>query len=459
MINFDSQPPGPGPRGNQRVYQVSELNRNIKALLEDKFPFIWISGEISNFRRPSSGHCYFSLSDQAGQISAVMFRVQAGALKFRPEDGMTIVGLGRVSVYEPRGTYQIILEFMQPQGVGALQIAFEQLKEKLAKEGLFDDHHKRPLPLLPKKISVVTSPTGAAVRDFINVAGRRFPNLPIEVVPAAVQGVRAPAEIRRAILFLNKLKNTDIIVLSRGGGSIEDLCAFNDEKLARAIFASRIPVVSAVGHETDFTIADFVADLRAPTPSAAAEITVPARSELEKQLSFLKQKLYQNTFNRLLINKKQVGMLTARIIHPKRRLQDLRLRLDDNSARLARLIDQRIKRECERLEHLQRMFMQASPVKTMAHQKQRLLELKRDLIGQMASMIRQRQSMAARHADMLEALNPMSVLKRGYSITRKLPQKSIVRSYRRIKIGQPLEIVLSSGRLTVSVDEKQPPPE
>ena len=457
MINLESH--SQSPHASQHVYQVGELNRKIKALLEERFSFVWISGEISNFKTPSSGHCYFSLNDSTGQIGAVMFRVQARALKFRPEDGMTVVGLGRISVYEPRGTYQIILEFMQPQGAGALQIAFEQLKEKLAKEGLFDARHKQPLPLLPKKISVVTSPTGAAVRDFINVAGRRFPNLHVEVVPVAVQGVRAPAEITRAITLLNTLNNTDVIVLARGGGSIEDLCAFNDEALARAIFASRIPIVSAVGHETDFTIADFVADLRAPTPSAAAEIAIPAKSELKKQVSFLKQKLYQIAANQLVINKKQINMLRARIVHPKRRLQDLRLRLDDKTARIARLIDRRIKRDRERLEHGRRLFMQAAPLKALAHQKERTLKLKRDLINQISTIIQQRQAATARHTDMLDALNPMAILKRGYSITRKLPQESIVRSHRQVKIGQPLEILLASGRLTVSVDEKQPPSE
>ena len=251
---------------------------------------------------------------------------------------MTVVGLGRVSVYEPRGTYQVIFEFLEPQGVGALQIAFEKLKQKLFDEGLFDDRHKTALPVLPEKISIITSPTGAAIRDFINVAQRRFPNLPLEVVPVTVQGVRAPGEIMHAINRLNAIGTSDIIVLARGGGSIEDLCAFNDEALARVIFSSPIPIVSAVGHETDFTIADFVADLRAPTPSAAAEIAVPAKDELRDRLHFLKQKLYQSSVSQLKLLNKQVDSLSLRIVHPKRRLQDWRLRLDDHTSRMTLLI-------------------------------------------------------------------------------------------------------------------------
>jgi exodeoxyribonuclease VII large subunit len=446
----------PQNQSRQHVYQVSELNQKIKQLLEEALPFIWISGEISNFKTPSSGHCYFTLKDPHSQISAVIFRIQARALKFRPEDGMSVVGLGRISVYEPRGAYQVILEYMEPQGVGALQIAFEKLKQKLADEGLFDARHKTPLPLLPKKISIVTSPTGAAVRDFINVAQRRFPNLPLEVVPVTVQGARSPAEIMRAIRMLNEIGTTQVIVLARGGGSIEDLCAFNDEALARTIFASRIPIVSAVGHETDFTIADFVADLRAPTPSAAAEITVPAKNELQEQLLFVNQKLYQNIKSLLKILTKQFDSISSRILHPKRKLEDLRMRLDDYTMRMTVLLREWLKRDKERVEIRHRMLMHGSPAKTVTREKERVMALQQAMVGQVSQLIRQRQADMTRHMDMLEALNPMAILKRGYSITRSLPDRSIVRNANKVNIGQSLEILLGNGQLTVSVDGKPP---
>ena len=446
----------PGRQARQHIFQVSELNRKIKILLEEKFSFVWISGEISNFRTPASGHCYFTLKDQASQISAVIFRVQAQALKFNPEDGMTIIGLGRISVYEPRGSYQVIFEYMEPQGVGALQIAYEKLKQKLSDEGLFDAQHKKPLPFLPKKISIVTSPTGAAIRDFIKVAQRRFPNLPLEVVPVSVQGIRAPGEIINAIDMLNHIGTTDVIVLARGGGSIEDLSAFNDEVLARALFASRIPVVSAIGHETDFTIADFVADLRAPTPSAAAEITVPSKRELQEQLSFLKQKLHKNTTYNLILFRKKIDSISLRIVHPKRRLQDLRLRLDDYTARMGLLIRDALARNKERIDFHHRMLTQASPAKTVVHEKERIMTICQSLNGYMDRILKKAHDDTARYSDMLEALNPMAILKRGYSITRSMPQQSIIRNARQVKIGQSLEVVLSTGQLTVSVRDKQP---
>jgi len=448
----------PGQQARQHIFQVSELNGQIKRLLEEKFPFIWISGEISNFKTPSSGHCYFTLKDQSSQVSAVIFRVQAQALKFRPEDGMSIVGLGRVSVYEPRGSYQVIFEYMEPQGVGALQIAFEKLKQKLSDEGLFDERHKKEIPFLPHKISIVTSPTGAAIRDFIKVAQRRFPNLALEVVPVAVQGVRSPGEIINAIALLNQIGTTDVIVLTRGGGSIEDLCAFNDEALARALFASRIPIVSAIGHETDFTIADFVADLRTPTPSAAAEITVPLKSELQEQILFLKQKLHKNINYNLILLKKHIDSISLRIVHPKRRLQDLRLGIDDFTARISLLIREALARNKERVNFRYRALIQASPAKTVHYEKSRIMTLHQALNGQMDRILKKSHDDLARHTDMLEALNPLAILKRGYSITRSVPQRTIVRNARQVKIGQSLEIVLGRGQLTVSVEDKQSDP-
>lgn len=268
----------------KNIYTVSQLTSNIKNLLEENFPLVWVSGEVSNFSVPVSGHFYFSLKDENTQIQSVMFRGQNRILKFEPENGLKITGLGRISVYEPRGSYQLILEYMEPKGIGALQVAFEKMKDRLLKEGLFDKKHKKTLPFVPKKICIITSPTGSVLYDFLQIAHRRFPNMPVEIIPVSVQGNQAVKDIVQALDLANSSTDKtdrlqpDVIVIARGGGSIEDLFAFNTEEVARSIFLSSIPVVSAIGHETDFTITDFVADFRAPTPSAAAEIVVPKKT-------------------------------------------------------------------------------------------------------------------------------------------------------------------------------------
>ncbi|MEE9165043.1 MAG: exodeoxyribonuclease VII large subunit, partial [Nitrospinota bacterium] len=258
----------------RQVYTVTEITRAIKFSLETEFPRVWIEGEISNLRIPSSGHMYLTIKDEESQIKVVMFRSGKSQLKFGPKDGDQVIVKGKITVYEPRGEYQIVIDYMEPKGIGALQLAFQQLKEKLSKEGLFDEELKKSLPLLPQKIGIITSPTGAAVRDILNIIDRRFPNVHILIAPVKVQGEGAAQEIAAAVKDLNKIKGVDVIIVGRGGGSIEDLWAFNEEVVARAIFESEIPVISAVGHEIDFTISDFVADLRAPTPSAAAELVV-----------------------------------------------------------------------------------------------------------------------------------------------------------------------------------------
>ncbi|MBN2106659.1 MAG: exodeoxyribonuclease VII large subunit, partial [Deltaproteobacteria bacterium] len=257
------------------IFTVAELTRHIRDTLESAYPDVWVEGEISNLRIPSSGHCYFTLKDEAAQLRVVMFRMQARLLRFTAEDGLKVICRGRINVYEQRGEYQLVADMLEPRGVGSLQLAFEQLKNRLAGEGLFAEERKKPLPFLPARIAVITSPTGAAVRDIIRIIHRRFPSVAILVVPVRVQGDEAPEEIARAIETVNQRGLGDVIIVGRGGGSLEDLWAFNTETVARAIAASALPVISAVGHETDTTIADFAADLRAPTPSAAAELVVP----------------------------------------------------------------------------------------------------------------------------------------------------------------------------------------
>ena len=439
----------------QHIYNVSEINLKIKHLLEDKYPFIWISGEISNLRMPSSGHSYFTLKDKRSQIASVIFRTQAHALSFALKEGLAVVGFGRIGVYEPRGVYQIIFEYMEPQGIGSLHIAFEALKRRLADEGLFGEERKRPLPIFPKKISIVTSPSGAAVRDFIKIAKRRLPSLPLQVVPVRVQGHQAPHEIVQAIQELNQRLECDVIVVGRGGGSIEDLWAFNDENVARAIAASHIPVVSAVGHETDFTIADFVADLRAPTPSAAAEMIIPSQTELAFKITKLKEKIYILINNQLKFNRKTVINYSDRIVHPQRRLQDWRMRLDELAMRSSAGIREIAGRKRERLAFCQKMLRHASPAHRLFNLQTGLAANHQSLITGIRHQLHYRRADLASGASTLEALNPMAILKRGYSITRSLPDRAIVDTIHKVKLGQGLEVVLGNGRLRVTVDQKE----
>ena len=264
----------------KRIYTVSEVTKYVRVILEDSFSSVWIEGEISNFILHSSGHMYFSLKDAGASLKCAMFARSNAKLKFKPKDGMKVICFGKISVYEARGDYQLVAEEIEPKGIGALQLQFQQLKEKLQKEGLFDQEHKIEIPFLPTRIGIVTSPTGAAIRDILNIARRRFSNVEIIINPAKVQGENAKDEIAKAIRQFNKLKNIDVMIVTRGGGSLEDLWPFNEEMVARAIYESEIPVISAVGHEIDFTISDFVADFRAPTPSAAAELVIPRKEEL-----------------------------------------------------------------------------------------------------------------------------------------------------------------------------------
>ena len=326
------------PQVLAHIYTVSELNHKIKAILEHNFPFIWITGEISNFRMPASGHFYLTLKDETSQIQTVMFRGQNQHLKFVPEDGMSVTGLGRISVFEPRGSYQVILEYLEPKGVGALQVAFEQLKKKLDNEGLFDDQYKKPLPFLPEKIGLITSPTGAVVHDILHVVKRRFPGIPLDIASVRVQGDGAIADIVAAVELLNRLRSVDVVILARGGGSLEDLQAFNSEAVARAVFASEIPIISAVGHETDYTISDFTADMRAPTPSAAAELVVPIKGELYRKINELKYLIILNLQRYIKNYRSQIGSLRERLADPKKKLSDHRLKLDEEAGRLIRAL-------------------------------------------------------------------------------------------------------------------------
>lgn len=439
----------------RRIYSISELTEKIKALLEENYPFIWISGEISNLRIPSSGHCYLTLKDSGAQIAAVIFRNQKRRLDFDLEDGIRVTGLGRITVYPPRGAYQIILEFVEPAGLGALQAAFEQLKRRLAEEGLFDPAHKKPLPSLPRRIAVVTSATGAALQDILTVSRRRFPNLEILVAPVPVQGDQAADRIAEALVRVDAMEAVDVVILARGGGSLEDLQPFNTETVARAVFAASVPVVSAVGHETDVTIADFVADLRAPTPSAAAELVVPLKSELFQRCCALENAL-KSAMARIAAPKRdRVRDLRKRLVHPGRRIQDLRLRLDDATGRVCRSLRQRNQRNREHLQWMTHRLIAASPVHRIHRLREDLAATTTDLSSTMAGRCRDRRVEYRRFRTALDALNPMAILARGYSITRRLPDRTVVRGPEGVKLGQEVEITLARGRLRTRVTDKE----
>ncbi len=442
------------PQVLARIYTVSELTGRIKAILEQNFPFIWITGEISNFRRPASGHFYFTLKDAAAQIQTVMFKGQNQHLKFAPEDGMSVTGLGRISVFEPRGSYQVILEYIEPKGTGALQVAFEQLKKKLTAEGLFDGGCKKPLPFLPEKIGLITSPTGAVVHDILHVIKRRFPCVPLDIVPVMVQGDGAADEIVAALDLLNRLRTVDVIILARGGGSLEDLQAFNSEAVARAIFASDIPVVSAVGHETDISIADFVADLRAPTPSAAAELVVPVKVDLYRKILSYKDVIIFNLQRYIKNYRTQIDKLCTRVVDPKKKITDHRLKIDDSATRLSRAMMNQVALSRERLSWRSDKLSYNNPVVYIAKLKNKLEDTTRLLHQSMLNVMSDGHVRLREVDTKLASLNPTAILARGFSITRTRPDAAIVRNSTAVALEQPLEIVLAEGALTCVVKER-----
>ncbi len=390
------------------VFTVKELTYVIKDLLESTFPFVWVEGEIANLRSPNSGHLYFTLRDEEASLRAVLFRGQRAYLKFRLEDGLHVLCFGRLSVYEPRGEYQLIVQIIEPRGLGALQLAFEQLKEKLAQKGFFDPSRKRPLPLLPKTVGMVTSLTGAALRDFLKVALSRYPKARIIIFPVRVQGEGAAQEIAEGIHLLGSYQGVELIVVTRGGGSLEDLWAFNEEIVAKAIYHSPVPVVSAVGHEIDYTICDFVADVRAPTPTAAAQIVFPSLLELHQGVEGLKRRLLEAAKNLIAARRQQV-------IEISNRLRDPRDELRQGKARL---------------KHLRERIIKALGYQ-MRHKREKLVGLSRHL----------------------EAVSPLSVLSRGYSLVRRLPDQRLITEADKLEIGDRVEILFRRGKARAKVEK------
>ena len=443
-------------RPARRVLTVSQLNAAIRGLVEREFGDIWIEGEISNCRVWNTGHMYFTLKDGNSQVRAVMFRMPLGYLRFKPHDGLRVIARGGISLYEPKGEYQIICEHMEPHGVGALQLAFEQLKKKLQAEGLFDQTRKRPLPSLPRKIGIVTSLDGAAIRDIIKVLRRRYPNAHLVIRPSRVQGEGAAADVAKGLRALAKVSGVDVIITGRGGGSAEDLWAFNEEVVARAIFESPVPVISAVGHEVDVTIADFVADLRAPTPSAAAEMVVSAHEEFCTRIGRLSDRLHAAARNGVQRRRAAVQSLTARrgfagwharIALHGRHAADLTHQL--KRAMLARLARQgrdfRALRQRLDAQDVRRRLAASRGRLTTADERLR------------AAAVRGRERADTRFrvlAGRLESLSPLAVLARGYAVCWNADRTAIVRSADMVTPGDRVKVTLHEGEITCKVEEK-----
>ncbi|MGZ3742569.1 MAG: exodeoxyribonuclease VII large subunit [Pseudobdellovibrionaceae bacterium] len=430
------------------VLSIEELNLSIKQLLEGQLSLIWVRGEISNFKAHTSGHYYFSLKDAKSQISAVMFRGYNSRLKFKLTDGMEVIVRGRISVYEPRGNYQILCEMMEPVGAGALQKAFEQLKAQLKAEGLFEAVRKKPIPHMPRHVAIVTSPTGAAIRDILNILSRRAPWLPVTVVPTVVQGEGAAVQICEAFLKAQQLPDVDVIIIGRGGGSIEDMWCFNDEKLARLIAACSIPVISAVGHEIDFTIADFVADLRAPTPSAAAELVAKSSQELTHKLQQLQKILNLNTQKYFKFFEQKLQMLTKGLVDPQKKLQDLILRNEDLVERLQMANDRLLSERRYKLKILDERI--GSPQELIQQKTKELEYFSQRMEKGLALGLERKKSFLGRWMSVLESLSPLKVVERGYSIAKK--ENEVLKSVDQVKVGDLLNITLAQGQLEARVE-------
>lgn len=437
----------------RKIYSVFDITSEIKKSL-DRMGIVWIQGEISNFKRHSSGHMYFSLKDERAQLKAACFRNNNMYLKFRPEDGMEVIVRGRLSVYEPRGDYQAIVEYMEPVGLGSLQLAFEQLKETLRKEGLFDEMHKVSLPLLPGKVGIVTSPTGAAIQDILRILKRRNAALDVLIYPVRVQGPGAAEQIAAGIRYLNTRPDIDVIIIGRGGGSIEDLWAFNEEIVARAIFSSELPLISAVGHEVDYTISDFVADLRAPTPSAAAEMVSGAREDLCAAVNSLKGRMCQSirrTIERRRLSLERLSNNRAFMLAPNR-IRDLQQRFDENSMRMV----QAVQRFTNSLRHRERMLatrLVTYDLGRMIHHKSDILaRSRRAMIAAIRVRVQRERARLGLAAGKIDALSPLAILKRGFALCRD-DAGAIIRNSADVSPGDRVHVSLAAGEVSCRVEE------
>jgi exodeoxyribonuclease VII large subunit len=436
----------------RRVWTVRALIASVRTQLEREYTDVWLEGEISNFRAHSSGHLYFTLKDGAAQVRVVIFRSSAKLLRFRPEDGMQVIARGRVTVYEERGELQILAEYLEPKGAGALQIAFEQLKAKLQAEGLFDQSRKKPLPALPRAIGIVTSPQAAALRDILNILHRRHQTVSVLIFPAQVQGMEAPTEVAAGIRYFNKARNVDVIIVARGGGSVEDLAAFNHEGLARTVANSEIPVISAIGHETDFTIIDFVADLRAPTPSAAAELVIRSRQEIEEQSEGLRERLSRAMRYRLLMARQSLMQMAqhgafARMVDALGRRQQ---RVDELLYRMETAKRRLIDRHRRRWEIAAAAVRHYDVRRRLAGMREQLESRTAALGASFRSVLLQRRARLEQLAAELGALSPVAILERGYSLVFDASGK-LVKDAEQVKPGEEIRARVAKGEIRAVV--------
>jgi exodeoxyribonuclease VII large subunit len=451
QFDFAFRPPG------RRVWTVRDLVGTVRTSLEREYGDVWVEGEVSNYRPADSGHLYFTLKDEGGQLKVVIFRTQARLLRFRPQDGMQVIARGRVTIYEGRGELQLIGEYLEPKGAGALQVAFEQLKVRLEAEGLFAAERKKRIPSLPRTIGIVTSPRAAALQDILNVLRRRHRSVNVLIYPAQVQGDSAAAEVAEGIRYFNHARNVDVVLVARGGGSFEDLACFNDEALARTVAASSIPTISAIGHETDYTIIDFVADLRAPTPSAAAELVIRARAEIDEQVEGLHRRLQKAMRYQLLIRRQALTEVAqhrafARIMDLIRRRQQ---RIDD-------FVYQLIHAQRRSLERNRRRFDKLAAAVQHYDLRVRLGNVRREIESHMAALTAsvragnlQRRTRLAGLTDGLQALSPLAVLERGYALVFDSSGK-LVKDARQTKLGSDVTARLAHGQITAIVKSTKP---
>ncbi len=434
------------------ILTVSRLTALLRGVLEENFEQVWVEGEVSNLSQPTSGHIYFTLKDPDAQLRSVMFKSSARNLKFRLTDGMGLIARGRISVYDQRGEYQLICEYLEPAGIGALQMAFMQLKERLAKEGLFDEARKRPLPPFPRRVGIITSSTGAAIHDILNVLKRRFASLEVLLYPVRVQGEGAAAEIARAVEEMNRLKLADVLIVGRGGGSLEDLWAFNEEIVARAVYRSKIPIISAVGHETDWTICDFAADLRAPTPSAAAELVIASAEELRGKVEALSHRLRLLMEHRLTALEGRLEALRRALHDPTTMLGHMSQRVDDLTERLDLSLLNVVRRRREQYERLHGALMLHNPVRQVESLQQRVRLLSAQAERLLMHKLEGCKQLFGGNAARLEVLSPLNTLARGYSITTHMADGRVVRDAAQLSAGDRLRISFHRGEAVSRVE-------
>jgi exodeoxyribonuclease VII large subunit len=440
------------PAPPAQVLSVTDLTRRVKELLEERFPSVWVEGEVSNLRSPSSGHLYFTLKDSNAQLPVVLFRGVAVKIGFKLKDGLQIIAFGDISVYEKSGQYQLVARRLLPKGLGALQLAFEELKQRLAKEGLFDPARKKPIPALPQHIGLVTSPTGAAIRDFLNVIGRRFPNVHIVIHPVRVQGEGAAQEIAAAIdefdaLHASRRVPLDVLIVTRGGGSLEDLWAFNEEIVARALARSKIPTISAVGHEIDFTISDFVADLRAPTPSAAAELVVKAKDDFARQIEQYQSRLRKDLRLQLAEARQRFSDLASSYVfrRPAEVIRQYQQQVDDYGHRLTRATSVTLGAHHARLQTADEKFKLLSPQALLVNWRQQLGSDDQRFQSAWTHHWQEMRHRLAQANAKVELLSPKATLQRGYSITLVPDTGRIVRSVTHVKAGTKISTKVLDG--------------